>query len=106
MYNIYIYGDLKLYNYNNFLVFCSSICNQELCNTNNNSVYSILILFSYPNCIDETIDLIEYLSNNNININDFKINLSKYFKIDNNIFGYIFKYIKIINKFENENLNF
>jgi hypothetical protein len=39
-----------------------------------------------------------------MNVNDFEINLTEYFKIDNNIFGYIFKYIKIINIFESNSL--
>ena len=61
-------------------------------------------MFSYPNCIDYIVDLIDYLSNNNININNFDINLTKYFVIDNNIFGYILKYLKIINFFVSTSL--
>ena len=99
LYHYNVYNDVKLYLYNNFISYSSCICNDETCNTSA-PFYSTLILFSYPNCSDTSIDLIEYLSNNTMNVSDFEINLTEYFKIDNNIFGYIFKYIKIINIFQ------
>ena len=100
LYNYCINSDVKIYNFNNFLVFCSSVCNKDSCDTSV-PIYSTLIIFSYPNCTDYTIDLIDDLSNNDIYINDYEINISNYFIIDNNIFGYIFKNIKIISIFEN-----
>ena len=100
LFNYNINADTKIYNYNNFLIFCSSVCNKQSCSMSN-PLYSTLIIFSYPNCTDYTIDLIDDLSNNDIYINDYEINLSNFFIIDNNIFGYIFKHIKIISVFEN-----
>ena len=105
-YNLYhfnVYGDVKLYLYNNYISYSSCVCNEETCN-DSVPFYSTLILFSYPNCSDTSIDLIEYLSNNTMNVNDFEINLTEYFKIDNNIFGYVFDCIKIISIFKNYNL--
>ena len=103
LYNYNIYRDVKLDIYNNFLVFCSSVCRQEYCDENS-PIFSTLIIFSYPNCTDIAIDLIDYLSNNNTLIKDFEINLSKYFTIENNLFGYVFKNIKIIKLFEYSHL--
>ena len=103
LYHFNVYYDVKLYLFNNFITYSSCVCNKETCN-DSVPFYSSLILFSYPNCLDTSIDLIEYLSNNTMNVSDFEINLNEYFKIDNNIFGYIFKYIKIINIFESSSL--
>ena len=102
LYNFNINGDIKLHSYNNFITFCASVCNEESCDSH--TIFSTLIIFSYPNCIDRKIDLIEYLSNNNTYINDFEINLANNFKIENNIFGYIFDKIKITNIFEKDYL--
>ena len=102
LYNLNINGDIKLHSYNNFITFCASVCNEASCDSH--TIFSTLIIFSYPNCIDQKIDLIEYLLNNNTNINDFEINLTNNFKIENNIFGYIFDKIKIISVFENDYL--
>ena len=103
LYNYIINSDVKIYNYNNFIMFCSSVLNPDS-GSKDSPIYSTLIMFSYPNCMDDSVDLIDYLSNNNININNYEINLTKYFVIDNNIFGYILKYIKIINIFESTSL--
>ena len=103
LYHFNVYMDVKLYLYKNFITYSSCVCNKETC-SDSVAFYSTLILFSYPNCSDTSINLIEYLSNNTMNVNDFEINLTEYFKIDNNIFGYIFKYIKIINVFESSRL--
>ena len=101
LYNRKIISDVKIYNYNNFLLF-SARAWKDACP--DDSISPKLIIFSYPNCIDTTIDLIDYLLNSKIYINDFEINLNEYFHIDNNIFGYVFKNIKIIDLFENTSL--
>ena len=101
LYNYIIASDVKIFNYNNFLLFSASAC-KDTCS--DDSISAKLIIFSYANCIDTTIDLIDYLLNRKIYINDFEINLSEYFHIDNNIFGYVFKNIKIIDLFENTSL--
>jgi hypothetical protein len=103
LYHYNVYSDVKLYLYNNFISYSSCVCNDETC-SDSVPFYSTFILFSYPNCTDTSIDLIEYLSNKTINVSDFEINLTEYFKIDNNIFGYIFKYIKITNIFQSSSL--
>ena len=54
------------------------------------------MIFSYPNGIDYDLDIIDFLfDNNNITIDDIEINLNNHVKIDNNIFGHVYKNIKI-----------
>ena len=96
LYNLNINGDIKLHYFNNFITFSSSVCQHESCKYK--TVFSTLTMFSYPNCQDVKIDLFDNL------INDFEINLTKYFKIENNIFGYIFQKIKIISVFKDDHL--
>ena len=101
LYNRFFISGVKIYNYNNFLLLSGSLYKDKF---SKNTISAKLIIFSYPNCIDTTIDLIDHLLNSKIYINDFKINLSEYFHIDNNIFGYVFKNIKIIDLFDNTSL--
>jgi hypothetical protein len=78
-----------------------------LCNSNSNDYYSYLIIFSYPNFTDIDFDLIQHLKYTNDNITNININLTSYIdniKIDNNIFGYYYKGIKILSYPDNINL--
>ena len=105
---------MKSYLYNQFIVIGSSVCRQKNCtNDHIDPHFSSLIFFSYPNSTDEDFDVSEYLfNNNNITIEALEIDLKKYIKIENNIFGYIFYGIKIlsqcfhINLFILERINF
>ena len=65
------------------------------CTNDRHEHYSSLILFSYPNSTDFDFDAISYLDNEKNN--KLIINLEKNVNIDNNIFGYIIKGIKINN---------
>ena len=96
LYNLNINGDIKIHNFNNFITFSSSVCQHASCNSKD--VFSTLTIFSYPNCEDVKIDLFDNL------INDFEIYLTNYFKIENNIFGYILQKIKIISVFKDDHL--
>ena len=81
-----IYRDLRLFLYNDFISFGFNHCS--------------LIIFNYPNVTDEylyNIDLIEKLSENDYNLNNFSFNLSNNFVIENNIFGLEISNIKINN---------
>ena len=98
---LYFHGDIRLHNYNNFLAFAHSYCtkiNSHKSDPDFDDHYSALMIFSYSNSTDSSIDLLQYLLDNyNSTIKDISINLEKYVKIENNIFGYIFFGI-IINK--------
>ena len=93
MFNLYIYefnAGLSTTIYNNYIVLASSfsiIDNEEY------ESFSI-ILFSYPNSEDFTIDLNEI----------FIIDLNLKCKIENNIFGLVYNGIKLLNISEGYNL--
>ena len=96
--------DLRLSEFGNFLSLSSSFCSNDLCNSNSDNHYSYLIIFSYPNITDLDIDLIQYLKYSKDNINNINIDVSlhkRYRRIDNNIFGYYHKGIKILSIPEN-----
>ena len=100
--NIYkykIFFDIRTHNYNNFISFAFSYCQNNLdCYKDDDEHFSALILFSYPNSTDNSSDLYKFLVNNyNSTINDFSVNLEKEVRIENNILGYVFKSILIKN---------
>ena len=106
IYNLLYYKflqDMKSYLYNQFVVIGSSVCRQKNCTSDHfHPHFSSLIFFSYPNSTDEDFDVSDYLfNNNNITIEGLEIDLKKYIKIENNIFGYIFYGIKIFNISDN-----
>ena len=99
LYHKIILLDLKISKFGNFISLTSSFCSNELCESNFNEHYSYLIIFSYPNFTDIDFDLIQHLKYTNDNISNINIDLASYknySKIDNNIFGYYYKGIKIL----------
>ena len=91
------YSDLRLSLYNNFLVMAFSNCEQEKCEGNDDTHFSSLIFFNYPNINKTTFDVINYIYPDNKNIqNETNINFEEYLIIENNLFGYIYKGVKII----------
>ena len=107
LYELYqkkILFDLRITEFGNFLSLTSSFCSNDKCNYNSDDYYSYLIIFSYPSFADIDFDLIQHLKHTNDNITNININLSSYIdniKIDNNIFGYYFKEIKILSFSDN-----
>ena len=96
LYHYKILSELRINNYNNFLVFASSFCPIKECNNDDNEHYSGLIIFSYPNSKDYTLNLDEYLfNNNNITITRIEIDLKEQLNLENNIFGYVLSNITI-----------
>ena len=97
---IKFFCELRLSLYNNFLVMAFSHCDQEVCEEfqiEGYNHYSSLIFFNYPNINQTTFDVLEYIYSNNINIkNGIVINFEDYMIIYNNLFGYIYKGIRII----------
>ena len=107
LYHKFFHLELKLTQWGNFLTLVSSFCFTEICSSNSNEHYSYLTIFGYPNSTDIDFNYIEYLSENNQNIENNRINLRKYIgegKIDNNIFGYVFKGVKILSVPDNINI--
>ena len=95
LYFLKIAKDMDTILYNSFLVTAFSFCNgnEEFNNCTNS--FSSIILFSYPNSSEYTINLIEHLKEYN---QTFPLNeiIENQIKIDNNIFGLIVKGIKIL----------
>ena len=100
MYNLYNYAfffDIGIVVYKNFLALGSSFNIGE-----DGTSYSSLIIFSYPNTTNVSFEISEYLfNNNNIKINNLEIELIGEYIMENNIFGYVFSGIQIL---ENCNL--
>jgi len=104
LYNKKILFDLRISEFRNFISLTSSFCSNDLCDSNSNDYYSYLIIFSYPNFTDIDFDLIQHLKYTNENITNINIDLTSYknySKIDNNIFGYYYKGIKILSFSDN-----
>ena len=100
LYNKKIMFELKLTNFGKYISLSSSLCSNSHCNSDDGSFYSYLMIFNYPNSTDANLNLIEHLFNTNETISNININFTKYIKIENNIFGYIYEGIKIIEKSE------
>ena len=99
LYDLYhkkILFEIKLAKYGDYISLCTSLCSNYQCSSNNDNHYSYLMIFNYPNSTDVNFDLINHLLNTDETISSINVNLSNYVKIENNIFGYIFKGIKII----------
>ena len=92
--------------YNNYISFAFCFCRQSECENKENPHYAGLMIFSYANGNDYTLNLTDYLFNNNeIKINDLQIDLKENVRIDNNIFGLIYSGIEIKQIINCENIN-
>ena len=96
--SIRIFHDLKGALYKNFIALAFSNCPEEACTTSGtHNIYASLIIFCYPNSTDNNLDIIPQLYETNKNIeNDFSFNFEGTLKIENNLFGYVFKGTKIM----------
>ena len=93
-----IYLDLKCSLYKNFLSLGFSHCPKEDCTSSIHLHYASLIIFSYPNSTDSSLDIIPQLYYTNEKIeNDFSFNFEGALIIENNLFGLIFKGTRIMN---------
>ena len=78
--------------YKNFLSLCSNFHIGG-----DGSILSSIIIFSYPNSTNINVNLINYLlENNDITINNLVFELKNECYMENNIFGYIYTGIQII----------
>ena len=102
LYSHKIYYDIRLFLYNDYITFGFSHCSRDRCTRINEYEessdlhYSSFIVFNYPNGTDFNLDLLDYLSNDKKDTNNFTINLSNNIIIENNIFGYQIIGIKIL----------
>ena len=96
--NIYVCCVSKAHLYKNFLAygfnFRESTTTSEYLGGDHNIG---LIIFSYPTSIDYYLDLEDYIfTHHNITVYQFIVNLRDYAMIENNIFGYVYSEIKIL----------
>ena len=98
-FNDYSFNDtIRLAIFNTYLAFCSNGL------TNAKVSFSSLIIFSYPNSTDLSIDITHLLLNDNEKkINNITIELEKLCSIENNIFGHNLTGIQIIEVYKNSN---
>ena len=98
LYHYKIFLDIRLDLFKESLALASSYCETTICE-NSETHYSSLIIFSYPNSIDVSINIIDILFEKNIDIKDliYNLNFSNYINIENNIFGLIYYKIIIYN---------
>ena len=88
--NLYVYvitDEAKLTLYNDLIALASNG------KYNSQEKQASIIIFGFPNSTDFSLDITDYLSNLNI----IKINFKEKCTIENNLFGYVYEGIKIIN---------
>ena len=98
-YKTKIFLDIKSALYKNYISLAFSHCSQIYCSDPHSDGHnSSLIIFSYPNSTDFSLDIIPLLLATNKKIeNDLSFNLEGSINIENNLFGYIFKGTIIMN---------
>ena len=96
-YRMKIYLNLKASLYKNFISLTFSHCPQSECTSSTHLHYASLIIFSYPNSTDSSLDIIPILYTTNRKIeNDFSFNFEGQLTIENNLFGFVFKGTRIM----------
>ena len=95
LHDIYICCDIVAHNYINYISLSFNF-NEEIRNLGDG--HNILfMIFSYPNITDNIVDLENHIfENDKLNSYEFEINLREFALIENNIFGYIYSEIKIL----------
>ena len=96
LYTYKFFKDMKIHLYNNkFISFAFSFCRASKCEDKDvDTHYTGFMMFNYPNGTDSSLNLTEYLLNNN-NLDNLEIDLKKNFRIENNIFGFVYYGTKI-----------
>ena len=94
-----IFKEIRLSLYKNqFITVGASICPSSFnCLDDDSEHYASFFIYCYPNSTDVNFSLTKQLYESNEEITNINFNLEKYTKIENNLFGYVFKGIKIIN---------
>ena len=97
-YNFKFYQDIRTHIFENHIVLGFNFCKSGNCEESTNPHYSSFMIFSYPNSTNAYLNINDYLrENSGKTIDNISINLTNYIKIENNIFGYIFSKIEIVN---------
>ena len=95
MHDFYICCDIVAHNYNNYISLSFNF-NEEIRSLEEGHKI-IFMIFSYPSIDDKIVDLESHIfENDELNSYKFEINLKELVIIENNIFGYIYSEIKIL----------
>ena len=95
--NYKFYNDIRITIYKNFLALASNFNLGE-----DGSVFSSVMIFSYPNSSDSYFEISNYLFENNVKINNLLFKLKGECSMENNIFGYTYSGIQIIKNCNDE----
>jgi len=88
LYHYKVFSDLRIHKYNNFITLGSSFCLKDSCQYDEDENFSVLMVFSYPNSTDTTINLEDLLFKENLqSLEDIEIDLRDQLIIENNIFS-------------------
>ena len=103
LYNYIFSASIRLSLYKNFLAMASCYYDKD-----EYSSYPSLIIFSYPKTSNTSLDILRYIYfHNDTKIYDLNLELEGEFEMENNIFGYVYSGIQIINNcIESENIYF
>ena len=99
-YQIKFFKEIRAFYFNNYISLAFSHCSTNQCSEDSDQYYSSLIIFNYPNSPkDQSVDLIEYIysTNKQIDTYTFRLNQEISCNVDNNIFNYACKGIKLLN---------
>ena len=106
LYSYKFFKNIRAHLYNDFIAFAFSFCRQEICVDENSEHYSGFMIFNYPNGTDINLNVTDYLlRNNDININNITINLVNNTFIENNIFGYVYSEVKVLDTLNCDGIN-
>ena len=95
-YKYQLLSEIKLHLYKKFISLAFNVCTNGKCqNQITDPHHTALMMISYANGTDFNLNLTDYLSNNNEQLDNIIINLKENIKIENNIFGLVYSGIKI-----------
>ena len=96
LYQFIFFSEIKLYLYKKFISFGFNLCTHGNCqNPITDPHHCALMMISYANGTDYNLNLTDYLSKNNDQVDNIIINLKENVTIENNIFGLVYSGIKI-----------
>ena len=97
--------DMRIHLFDKYIAFAFSFCRQSSCTSESDTHFAGFMIFNYPNGTNYNFNLVNDIIEKN-KIDDLIIDLKKYVRIDNNIFGLIYSGI-IIKEINNcNNINF
>ena len=96
LYKFKFFSEIKLHLYKKFISFAFNFCTRGNCKNQLTDPHNTaLMMISYANGTDFNLNITDYLSKNNDQLDNIIINLKENIIIENNIFGHVYSGIKI-----------